>query len=95
MQRRVDAVLDAQRIAESCRHDSDADVGTAVEVDGTADDAGLPSEVGLPYVIAEDGDIVLSRFVFARTVGAAEDGRNAKDLEEVIRSLNLFESHGP
>jgi hypothetical protein len=88
MQRSVDSMAHAEWITKPRRHNADAGIRMAVEFEGSADDAGLAVEVGLPHVVAEHGHVVFAGLVFARAVGAAEDGRDAEDIEEIVRSLD-------
>ena len=75
-------------------HDADDGVERVVEADLGADDAGVASEAALPESVAEDGDVWAAEDVVGGLKAAADDGRDAQDLEVVRADALSFEAFG-
>ena len=70
-------------VIEPLRHHADHRVRLIVEVERLAQRRALPAEVPLPKAIAQDGDMVLPRRVFACGKSPPHQRRNAQRAEEI------------
>jgi hypothetical protein len=64
------------------RHDAEDLSADTFELDGTADDRGIGSELLLPQSVAEDDEVILAGLVVTGFEDAAEERAHAENLEE-------------
>ena len=94
LERRPEFGSGCEDVLKVVGHDADDGVERVVETDLGADDAGVASEAALPESVVENGDVRAPEGVVGGLKAAADDGRDAQDLEVTCADALPFEAFG-
>jgi hypothetical protein len=82
--RRVNSVVQVERITETGRHNADDRRYAAIQFHCLIQDIAVAVEILLPRVIAQDNDVVLAVFLLAGQKRAPQQRLHAEYLKEVV-----------